>query len=94
MTKHGLTVVPSGEAWEKARANELIGDTLCMADNHHEGEEGGGQYLNACVWFEMLTGRSILGNTYRPSYDLAEEKIPVLQEAAHEAVLEGKFNKK
>ncbi len=94
VTKHGLTVVPSGEAWEKARANELIGDTLCMADCHHEGEEGGGQYLNACVWFEMLTGRSCVGNPFRPDYDLAEEKIPVLQQAAHDAVLEGKFKKK
>lgn len=94
VTKHGLTVIPSGEAWEKARLNELIGDTLCMADCHHEGEEGGGQYLNACVWFEMLTGRSVIGNTYRPSYNLLEEKIPVLQEAAHNAVTEGKFNKK
>ncbi len=93
VTKHGLDVIPSGEAWEKARANELIGDTLCMADCHHEGEEGGGQYLNACVWFEMLTGRSVIGNPYRPSYNLLESKIPVLQQAAHDAVLEGKFDK-
>ena len=91
--KHGLTVIPSGEAWQIARANELIGDTLCMADCQHDGEEGGGQYLNACVWFEMLTGRSVVGNTYRPPYNLLEEKIPVLQEAAHKAVTEGKFNK-
>ena len=92
--KHGLTVIPSGEAWQIARANELIGDTLCMADCQHDGEEGGGQYLNACVWFEMLTGRSVIGNTYRPPYNLLEEKIPVLQQAAHDAVTEGKFNKK
>jgi hypothetical protein len=42
----------------------------------------------------MLTGRSVIGNTYRPSYNLLEEKIPVLQEAAHNAVTGGKFNKK
>ena len=93
VTKHGLSVIPSGEAWEKARANELIGDTLCMADCHHEGESGGGQYLNACVWFEMLTGRSCVGNTFRPNYYLLEEKVPILQQAAHDAVLEGRFNK-
>ena len=86
--KHGLGVIPSGEAWQIARADERIGDTLCMADCQHDGEEGGGQYLNACVWFEKLTGRSCIGNPFRPSYALSEEKVAALQEAAHKAVLE------
>ena len=88
--------VPSGSAWDIARENVLIGDTLCNrvnssnADNtdyHHDGNVGGGQYLNACVWFETLTGKSCVGNAYRPAdYDLSEEKIAVLQQSAHEAV--------
>ena len=61
----------------------------------HDGDMGGGQYLNACVWFEIITGESCLGNTFRPQYayggidcSLSEEKIALLQNAAHEAVAE------
>jgi len=88
--------VPSGSAWDIARENALIGDTLCNrvnasgadnTDNHHDGNVGGGQYLNACVWFETLTGKSCVGNAYRPAdYDLSEEKIAILQQSAHDAV--------
>ena len=90
----GVTLLPAGDAWAIARANPIIGDTLCQSsaknngagDHYHDGQEGGGQYLNACVWFEMLTGKSCIGNTWRPSYKLSEEKVAVLQNAAHEAV--------
>ena len=64
-------------------------------DYSHDGDVGGGQYLNACVWFEVITGRSCIGNTFRPAYtlqgqdlSLSEEKIAILQQAAHEAVQE------
>ena len=57
-------------------------------DYGHDGDIGGGQYLNACVWYEILTGNSCVGNTFRPSYELSEEKIAVLQAAAHQAVAE------
>ena len=60
---------------------------LTFGDGYHDGDIGGGQYLNACVWFETLTGKSCVGNAYRPAdYDLSEEKIAVLQQSAHEAV--------
>lgn len=66
-------------------------------DFSHDGDIGGGQYLNACVWFEILTGRSCLGNTFRPKYEwdgkdlsLTEEKINLLQKTAHETVAEFK----
>lgn len=81
-----LDRIPSGDAWQLARADERIGDTLCMKDKTHESEEGGGQYLNACVWYEVLTGNSCIGNTFRPYYALNEEKITILQEIAHQAV--------
>ena len=83
----GVKMIPDGDAWQIARANAAIGDTLNKADRCHDGDAGGGQYLNACVWFEVLTGKSCIGNTWRPDdYILAEEKIPHLQQAAHEAV--------
>ena len=82
--------IPSGDAWQIARTNPVIGDTLCNKENtdyYHDGDIGGGQYLNACVWFEVVTGQSCVGNTFRPAgYELSEEKITALQEAAHQAV--------
>lgn len=85
-----LELIPSGTAWQIARANPVIGDTLnnkmANTDYYHDGDVGGGQYLNACVWFERITGQSCIGNTFRPSYQLPEEKIAVLQQSAHEAV--------
>jgi hypothetical protein len=53
----------------------------------HEGTTGGGQYLTACVWFEVLTGESCLGLEWRPSeYEVREDRVLALQQAAHEAV--------
>lgn len=66
-------------------------------DLSHDGDIGGGQYLNACVWFEILTGKSCVGNSFRPKYELdgkdlslSEEKIALLQKTAHETVAEFK----
>ena len=78
-------------AWQLARADERIGDVLCDrasdgGDGTHDGDIGGGQYLNACVWYEVLLRKSCIGNTFRPSYALSEEKILVLQQIAHQAV--------
>ena len=90
-----VDIIPSGDAWQIARKSELIGQTLCarkgvnnnLGDYSHDGDIGGGQYLNACVWYEVLFGKSCIGNTYRPNnYELSEEKIEILQRAAHEAV--------
>ncbi len=87
----GLPIIPSGVAWMDARYNPVIENQLCLRkgnpdDLSHDGDIGGGQYLNACVWFEILTGKSCVGNTWRPDYELSEEKIAVLQNAAHKAV--------
>ena len=97
-----LELTPSGRAWSIARENPLCGClTARLAVNNgegdyaHDGDIGGGQYLNACVWFETLTGQSCIGNTFRPVYKhggqeftLSEEMITVLQNAAHQAVEE------
>ena len=99
--------VPSGEAWKIARQSPEVG-IMCArlavnngeGDYYHDGDIGGGQYLNACVWFETLTGQSCIGNTYRPVYKqgalehtLSEELIAVLQQAAHQAVEDMKAGK-
>ena len=92
--ENGVNVVPVGDAWEIARRNDIIGNTLCarkninnnIGDYYHDGDIGGGQYLNACVWFESLTGQSCVGNAFRPEYELSEDMISVLQNAAHQAM--------
>lgn len=102
---YGFVRVPCGDAWEQVRHDPLIregGYTLTtrvqkgkqIDDLSHDGDMGGGQYLNACVWFEKITGQSCIGNTFRPKYELegrdvslSEKKIALLQKAAHEAVL-------
>lgn len=91
-----LQVIPVGDAWQIVRANKsTIGQTLCarkgvnhdLGDHEHDGDIGGGQYLNACVWFEVLMKESCIGNTWRPdNYELSEKKIEILQKAAHDAV--------
>ena len=98
-----LIRVNPGEAWAIARQNPAVGDVLCKrlsvnigeGDYYHDGDIGGGQYLNACVWFEVITGQSCIGNTYRPiykldamTYELEESMITALQESAHQAVLQ------
>ena len=88
-----LDTIPCGSAWVIARESELL-QNMCArlsvnngeGDYYHDGDIGGGQYLNACVWFETLTGQSCIGNTFRPDYELSEEKIALLQQAAHQAV--------
>lgn len=92
--QNGVNLIPSGDAWQIARADARVGDTMCkrtgkngnLGDYYHDGDLGGGQYLNACVWYEVLFGESCIGNKWRPSYNLSEEKILALQEAAHAAV--------
>ena len=88
----GLERVNSGEAWKIIRDSGY--DNLCArlsvnggeGDYYHDGDIGGGQYLNACVWFEAITGQSCVGNTYRPDYTLDESMIATLQAAAHKAL--------
>ena len=93
----GLIRIPTGEAWRRVRDGGY--DNLCarigvnggLGDNSHDGDTGGGQYLNACVWLECVLGQSCLGNTWRPDYDLSEEMIKMLQTAAHETVAAAKL---
>lgn len=57
-------------------------------DGYHEGDIGGGQFLNACVWYETITGQSCLDNPYKPTwengnYELSDEFAALLRNAAH-----------
>jgi hypothetical protein len=90
--EYNLERVNSGEAWQIVRQDGY--DNLCArnsvnggeGDYYHDGDIGGGQYLNARIWFEALTGQSCVGNTWRPPYMLDETLIVTLQQAAHKAI--------
>lgn len=98
--KYKVGWVPRGDAALIVREGGY--DNLCArlgkganheGDYYHDGDWGGGQFLTASVWFEVLTGQSCIGNSYRPDYQyagqafpLSEELVKTLQEAAHKAV--------
>lgn len=75
-------VVPAGTAIQNARTSYL-GDTFCR-DGYHL-NLGIGRYTAACTWYEKLTGRSVVGNTY-VSGSLRPNQIEIAQKAAHLAV--------
>mgnify|MGYP003291041580 CR=1 FL=1 len=85
-----VPMLPCGLAWQNARANEVVGNILCLAkDKAHDGDVEGGQYINGCVFFETIFGKSCVGNTWRPTeYALEEARVLAMQQAAHDAMLE------
>ncbi len=99
-TRNNTDLVPAGDAWmDLIQNNSDIGNSLWrtekknrpQGDYLHDGDIGGGQYLNACVWYEVLTKKSCVGNTWRPTeeicgYTLEESMVEELQKAAHKAV--------
>ncbi len=94
-----IGLLPVGDAWQLARANPDFGQHLTerwqngnhVEDHYHDGESGG-QYLNACVFFEGIFQKSCVGNTFFPTaggklqYELTPEKVEQLQRMAHQAV--------
>ena len=76
------TIVPVGTAIQNGRTS-FIGDNFCR-DGYHL-DAGIGKYTAACTWFEKLTGKSVIGNNYKPD-ELAIEEIKVAQLAAHNAI--------
>ena len=58
-------------------------DKLGM-DGHHASDAG--QYLGACVFYEVLFGESVVGNKFAPS-GIDPAYVRFLQETAHRAVL-------
>lgn len=79
-------LIPCGLAFQLARADESIGETLWDTDKSHDGAAGGGQYLNGCVFFETIFQESCIGDNWRASNGPSEEKHVLLQQYAHEAV--------
>lgn len=58
-------------------------DGKLAMDGHHANSAG--EYLGACVWFEVLFQESVVGNTFVPK-DLSPEDAAYLRDVAHRAV--------
>ena len=82
-------------AWGNVYFLGIAGSGMAGGDGTHDGDVGGGQLLNACVWYEVLTGKDCRENPYAPvyqwegnTYTLNETMVRMLKEAAHRAVTE------
>ncbi len=81
--KHKMKkVVPSGTAVQNARQT-YIGDTMNRDGFHLNFVYG--RYTAACTWYETITGKKVLGNTYAPA-GMDSRLIATCQQAAHDAV--------
>ena len=75
--KHSLHV-----GWRRAKGKD--GKESLGMDGHHA--NAAGEYLGACVWYEVLFGESVVGNALTtPGLDKTYAHF--LQETAHRAVL-------
>jgi len=75
-------IIPSGTAIQNGRSS-TIGDHFCR-DGYHLSLDLG-RYTAACAWFEILFGKSVIGNTFAPK-SLSNYEVWVAQNAAHSAV--------
>ncbi len=78
--KHSLHI---GWRWKKG----TDGKTTLGMDGHHANLAG--EYLGACVWYEVLFGQSAVGSSYVPA-GLDKGHARFLQETAHRAVMANK----
>ncbi len=77
----GAGVVPVGLAWQQAHRLEP-GLQLWQDDGHHPTTAG--SYLGACVFYDVLTGRSPVGDSFTAGLDGDEARF--LQGVAAETV--------
>ncbi len=75
-------LVPSGTAVQNGRTSSL-GDTF-NRDGYHL-ETTFGRYTAACTWYEAISGKSVVGNSYAPP-TVDSVKRDIAQNAAHNAV--------
>lgn len=79
--KYGLQVVPCGTAVQNLRDTRYSDNVT--RDGYHLNYTVG-RYTASCTWYEVLTGRSVLGNSYSP-VGLWDEHRDAAQKAAHAA---------
>lgn len=78
-------IIPAGQAVQYARESEL-GDNFCR-DGYHLNDLG--KFTAACVWYEVLTGNSVVDNPFKLA-ETTEAQDAILKESAHRAILHTK----
>ncbi len=74
-------VIPTGTAIQNGRTS-VIGDNFCRDGFHLDVNIG--RYTAAAAWFEMLSGKSVIGSTFKPQA-LSAYEAEIAQQAAHAA---------
>ncbi len=78
-----LDVIPCGTAVQNLRTS-FIGDTITRDGYHMSYDKG--RFVTGLMWARLLTGSSIVGNTYRPSgYSYTDEVMAALWESVENA---------
>lgn len=80
--KYGFGIIPCGTAIQNLRGTD-DGEN-CTRDGYHLNHSVG-RYTAALTWYAALTGRSILGISYRPAI-LSERRASLARKAAQAAV--------
>ena len=76
-------VIPCGTAVQNLRTS-FIGDTITRDGYHMSYDKG--RFVTGLMWARLLTGSSIVGNTYRPSgYSYTDEVMAALWESVENA---------
>ena len=75
-------IVPNGTAIQNGRT--YFGDVLTRDGFHLDLRVG--RYLGACTLCEVLLGKSVVGNSYKPN-GVSDKEALMAQKAAHAAVL-------
>lgn len=75
-------IIPNGTAIQNARTH--FGDVLTRDGFHLDKKIG--RYIGACTMCEVLLGKSVVGNSYKPKW-VSENDALMAQKAAHAAVL-------
>lgn len=82
--KIGANILPSGEAVQYVQNVMGFSESQIYRDQYSHLTEDKGRYLVAAVWYEKLTGNSILTNTFRPA-GISDRDLEKLKTAAHYA---------
>ncbi len=95
LARHKTYTLSDGSSYKVCDilCNKGAGGSNASGDFYHDGTTGGGQYLNACCLYEVLTGYDVRNVDWAPTadgyidgYDLDPKRAEALRMAAHEAV--------
>ena len=88
-SEHNMKTIPCGEAMWIAQTTTPFdinnnGKTLYAADGYHANPTYG-YFLLSAVWYEVITGKSILDNPYTVD-GISDDELTALRQSAHDAV--------